>query len=72
VIVPHSSFKKIGLPPDMLQEILTEQVNDLIESIESLKRKNGEPVLIKRMEKAHERLEELIERKAQTGEKTRP
>lgn len=69
VIVAHSSFKKIGMPQDTLDELLTEQIDDLAGAIRQLKSENGDRVTIKEMEKARERMKERLERKADTGAK---
>jgi N12 class adenine-specific DNA methylase/predicted RNA methylase len=69
VIVAHSSFKKIGLPKATLNKILTEQINDLTQAIEEMKRADGQRNLIKEMEKTRARLQAKMERRADTGEK---
>lgn len=71
VIVPHSSFVKIGMPEDMQQEVLNEQINDITDAIDELKKsKKGEGFSVRQMEKARERIKERIERlSAGTGRK---
>ncbi len=69
VIVAHSSFKKIGMPPDMLKEILEEQVNDLVDAIEQMKRSEGDRFSIKEMEKARDRMKAKLARLSDTGRK---
>lgn len=69
VIVAHSSFKKIGIPPDTLETILTEQIDDLTQSIIAIKAENGDRLTIKEMEKAKERMEERMKKAADTGTK---
>jgi N12 class adenine-specific DNA methylase len=69
VIVAHSSFKKIGIPQSTLDAILTEQIDDLTSSILAMKRDNGDRITIKEMEKAKERMEERMNRAADTGAK---
>jgi len=73
VIVAHSSFKKIGLPPAALKRVLTEQIDDLTEAIriEKLKKSDGRggKRLIKEMEKTRDRLEAMMKQKADTGTK---
>lgn len=69
VIVAHSSFKKIGMPQDTLEELLSEQIDDLTEAVARLKAENGDRLTIKEMEKARERMKERLERKADTGGK---
>lgn len=69
VVVAHSSFKRIGMPPETLDAILSEQISDLTRAIVELKADKGDRVTIKEMEKAKERMKERLERKADTGEK---
>ncbi|MBA6105247.1 DEAD/DEAH box helicase family protein [Pseudomonas monteilii] len=69
VIVAHSSFKRIGMPEETLTSILNEQINDLTQAMRQLKAENGDRVTIKEMEKARERMQERMERKADTGAK---
>jgi len=69
VIVPHSSFKKIGMPPDMLENILQEQIKDLSEAIIEHKQAQGDKITLKEMERAKERMEARMKQKADTGAK---
>ncbi|MEB0221359.1 DEAD/DEAH box helicase family protein [Pseudomonas sp. AB12(2023)] len=69
VIVAHSSFKRIGMPEATLSEILNEQINDLSQAVRQLREENGDRITIKEMEKARERMQERLERKADTGSK---
>jgi N12 class adenine-specific DNA methylase/predicted RNA methylase len=69
VIVAHSSFKKIGMPADTLEEILQEQIDDLTTAIMAMKEEHGDRVTIKEMEKAKERMTERMKRAADTGNK---
>lgn len=69
VIVAHSSFKKIGMPKDMLGEILREQIDDLTSAVVKLKAEKGDRVTIKEMEKARDRMQAKLERAADTGAK---
>lgn len=71
VIVGHSSFKKIGMPEDTLSEILSEQINDLTAALEEIRRKNGDRMTIKQMEKSRERMQAKMERMADRGNKDR-
>ena len=50
VVVAHSSFKKIGMPPETLEELLQEQIQDLTDAILDLKSSQGDRVTIKEME----------------------
>ena len=70
VIVPHTSFTKIGMPPDVQQEILMEQINDLTDAIEELKsQQKGRDPSVRQMEKVRERMKERVDRLSQTGAK---
>ncbi len=69
VIVAHSSFKRIGIPPDTLETILTEQIDDLTSAILQTKQENGDRVTIKEMEKAKDRMEARMKKAADTGAK---
>lgn len=69
VIVAHSSFKKIGMPEQTLNEILQEQVTDLSAALTQLRQESGDRITIKQMEKTKERLENRIKRAADTGSK---
>ncbi|NLP65522.1 N-6 DNA methylase [Paraburkholderia sacchari] len=71
VVVGHSSFKKIGMPPQMLNDILNEQIDDLTDAILSMKAERGDRVTIKEMEKARDRMKAKLERAAETGAKDR-
>ncbi|MCL2029899.1 MAG: helicase, partial [Deltaproteobacteria bacterium] len=72
VIVAHSSFKKIGLPPVALNRVLTEQIDDLTQAIKMEKFKGGKREnsrIIKEMEKTKEKLQAMMAKKADTGAK---
>jgi N12 class adenine-specific DNA methylase len=64
VVVAHSSFTRIGLPEETLEKVLTEQVDDLTVALEELKNQEGKRFLVKQMEKARERLQSKMERRA--------
>lgn len=69
VIVAHSSFKKIGVPKEMLGEILREQIDDLTSAVVKMKAEKGDRITIKEMEKARDRMQAKLERAADTGTK---
>jgi N12 class adenine-specific DNA methylase/predicted RNA methylase len=71
VIVAHSSFKKIGMPEATLEAILSEQIDDLTESITGLKHERGDRITIKELEKTRDRMKARMERSAETGSKDR-
>jgi N12 class adenine-specific DNA methylase/predicted RNA methylase len=69
VIVGHSSLKKIGMPAETLDKILSEQVDDLTEAVARLKSEQGDRLTIKQMEKARDRMQAKMERAADAGAK---
>lgn len=69
VVVGHSSFKKIGMPQETLDNILHEQIDDLADAIALQKSENGERLTIKEMEKTRDRMQAKLERAAETGSK---
>jgi len=69
VIIGHSSFKKIGMPEETLDEILHEQIDDLTDAVLALKAEGGERITIKQMEKTRDRMKAKLERSAETGSK---
>lgn len=71
VIVGHSSLKKIGMPPQTLNDILSEQIEDLTDALRRLKEEKGDRVTIKQMEKARDRMKAKMERAASAGTKDR-
>lgn len=72
VIVAHSSFRKIDMPRDVQEEILQEQIDTVIEAIQSAKENNGGRATIKQLEKQREKMEARYEKLlAGTGEKDR-
>lgn len=71
VVVGHSSLKKIGMPPETLEAILREQIDDLTSAVLQLKSERGDRVTIKEMEKAKDRMEAKLKRHAETGSKDR-
>jgi N12 class adenine-specific DNA methylase/predicted RNA methylase len=69
VVIGHSSFKKIGMPKETLDEILHEQIDDLTEAIAKMKTENGERLTIKEMEKTRDRMDAKLKKAAETGSK---
>ncbi|MGE0383403.1 MAG: PLxRFG domain-containing protein [Gammaproteobacteria bacterium] len=51
VVVGHSSLKKIGLPAETERRVLSEQLNEISEAIETMKRERGDKNVIRDMEK---------------------
>lgn len=69
VVVAHSSFKKIGMPEETLNEILHEQIDDLTDAIYEMKSEQGDRLTIKQMERTRERMEEKLKKMSDTGSK---
>lgn len=69
VIVGHSSLKKIGLPPEAEEKIIGEQLNDIKEAIETLKRERGDRNVVRDMEGIAARLEARMEKQKQRAGK---
>lgn len=69
VIIAHSSFKKIGMPEETLNQILEEQIDDLTDAILKAKSDRGDRVTIKEMEKTRDRMKEKLKRVSDTGSK---
>lgn len=57
VILGHSSLKKIGLPEATEKAVLEEQVNEVADAIEEMKRRRGDRNIIRDMEGIKARLE---------------
>ena len=69
VIVAHSSFKKVGMPPDMEAEILNEMLKDISDAIEDMKAERGDRNVMRDMERIKENLEAKMDRLKETGGK---
>lgn len=69
VVIGHSSFKKIGMPPQILEDILNEQIDDLSDAILAVKAESGDRITIKEMEKTRDRMKAKLERASETGSK---
>lgn len=57
VIIGHSSLKKIGLPPETEASIFQEQLDEISEAVEDMKRDRGDRNIIRDMEKIKSNLE---------------
>jgi N12 class adenine-specific DNA methylase len=57
VIVGHSSLKKIGLPADTEKAVLEEQISEIAEAIEEMKKARGDRNILRDMEGIKKRLE---------------
>ncbi|MEN6540836.1 MAG: LPD38 domain-containing protein [Mizugakiibacter sp.] len=69
VIVAHSSFKKIGMPADTEKAILSEQLNDIADAIEEMKRERGDRNVMRDMERMKEKIAERLKGLAAKGGK---
>ena len=56
VIVGHSSLKKISLPPETEKAVLEEQINEIADAIDQMKRERGDRNIIRDMEGIRARL----------------
>jgi hypothetical protein len=65
VVVGHSSLKKIGLNPEIEQRFLKEQLDEIADAIEALKRERGDRGIVRDMEKIKATLEAKIEKLVQ-------
>jgi N12 class adenine-specific DNA methylase/antirestriction protein ArdC/phage/plasmid primase-like uncharacterized protein len=57
VIIGHSSLKKIGLPEETEKAVLQEQIDEIGDAIEAIKRERGDRHIIRDMEGIRSRLE---------------
>lgn len=72
VIIGHSALKKIPLPPGAEVEVIGEQLTDISEAIEDMKRARGDRHVIRDMEKIKANLEAKITKlKEKAGSKTK-
>ena len=60
VVVSHSQFKKIAMPPEDEKRILKEQIEEVVRGIEILKEANGDRMTIKNQEAAKERMDRRL------------
>ncbi|MFD2274741.1 hypothetical protein ACFS07_36220 [Undibacterium arcticum] len=59
------------MPPETLDAILSEQIDDLTDALRRLKEERGDRITIKNMEKAKDRMQAKLERQASSGVKDR-
>ncbi|MDL2267575.1 DEAD/DEAH box helicase family protein [Desulfovibrio sp. OttesenSCG-928-G15] len=72
VIVAHSSFKKIDMPRDVQEEILQEQIDTVVNAIQTAKENEGGRATVKQLEKQREKMQARYEALlAGTGAKDR-
>ena len=65
VVIGHSSLKKIGLPAETEKRVLNEQIAELADSIEEMKRERGDRHIIRDMERIKARLEAQMRQRQQ-------
>lgn len=72
VIIGHSALKKIPLPPGAEVEVIGEQLEDISDAIEDMKRERGDRHVIRDMEKIKTNLEAKVKRlQEKAGDKTK-
>lgn len=69
VIIGHSSLKKIGLPREAEQKIFQEQLDELSQAIEAMKRDRGDRHLVRDMERIKVGLEARLKKLQEKGGK---
>ena len=70
VIVAHSSFNKIAMPQEEMNNILNEQIQDVSDAIEAAKESKGDRFTVRQLELMKERLKEKLARaKDRSGDK---
>ncbi|HCA3439650.1 TPA: DEAD/DEAH box helicase family protein [Salmonella enterica subsp. salamae serovar 35:g,m,s,t:-] len=62
VIVAHSSFKYIGMPEEVVEKFVNQQLKDIEEAISQVKNDGGDRLSIKELEKQRKRLQAKIEK----------
>lgn len=61
VLIAHSSFERIPLPPETEQELLEEQIQSLTDAIQQSRNSSGESLSRKQLERMRERFKERLE-----------
>lgn len=69
VVVAHSSFKKIGMPADTEKAILNEQLKEIADAIEEMKRERGDRNIMRDMERMKEKIAERLKALSDKGGK---
>lgn len=69
VIVAHSSFKKVGMPYETEKAILDEQLKEISDAIEDMKRERGDKNVVRDMERIKIKLEERMKSLKNSGGK---
>lgn len=63
VIIGHSSLKKIGLPVETEKAVLQEQIDEIAEAIEAMKRQRGDRRIVGDMERIRKTLDAKMKEK---------
>lgn len=63
VVIGHSSLKKIGLPEETEKGVLQEQIDEISEAIEQMKRVRGDKNIVRDVEKIRSNLENKMKEK---------
>lgn len=69
VIIGHSQFEKIPISAERQERLLQEQIDDVTEALDELKRSRGENFTIKQMEKTRKSLQARLDKLLNTDRK---
>lgn len=69
IIIGHSSLKKVGLPPEIEQRMINEQLTEISNAIEEIKRERGDRGIIRDMEKIKQNIENKLKKLKEAGGK---
>ena len=62
IIIGHSQFERIPISQERQQRLLREQIDEIVQGIEELKRNHGEQFTIKQLERTRKQLESRLEK----------
>lgn len=69
IIIGHSQFEKIPISAERQERLLQEQIDDVTEALDELKRSRGENFTIKQMEKTRKSLQARLDKLLNTDRK---
>lgn len=69
VIIGHSQFEKIPISPERQERLLREQIDDITDALDELRRSHGEKFTIKQMEKTRKNLQVRLKKITETDRK---
>lgn len=69
IIIGHSSLKKVGLPPEIEQRMIKDQLDEIANAIEEIKRDRGDRGIIRDMEKIKKSIEAKMDKLKEKGGK---